>query len=605
MATPIPGPAPATLAGLDLTPREQVRPSPVTWRDQILYFLLPDRFSDGGEAGRPRFDRARPEEFRVSDHRAWEEAGTRFQGGTLKGITGRLGYLRGLGVTTLWIGPVWRQRPDLQTYHGYGIQDFLDVDPRFGTRQDLRDLVDAAHGLGMYVLLDVIYNHTGDNWFYDRDGEAVSDLPYRFRPPHPVHGWRSATGRSVREIGSRDDGVWPVEFQRADWYTRAGRIGRWDPEPWEHPLHPDNEFRRGDFFTLKDLALDRDDALSAVIDVYKYWIALSDCDGFRIDTVKHVSWEASRNFCGAIREYAESIGKENFLLLGEVTGGGAMARHYLDVFGRNVDAVLDIGEPARLLADLVKGSAAPAEFFGQFRGHDILGGHRETGRYHVSILDDHDMVGRAKRRFCAGGGAPERVAHAVGVQLTTLGIPCVYYGTEQAFDGAAPGGDGDDRYLRESMFGGSFGAFRTSGCHFFDPGHPAYLRIAAIAALRNRADRVGLTLRRGRMYLRETDEGGGFRFPQAGELTAWSRLLHDQEVLIALNTDGARPRRAEITVHAPFHRDGSAMTVLYRGDWKDEQLRDPPAGEVVPVVFRDGRGAVRLELPPAGMMILA
>nr|BFE78499.1 hypothetical protein GCM10020093_011000 [Planobispora longispora] len=53
MATPIPGPAPATLAGLDLTPREQVRPSPVTWRDQILYFLLPDRFSDGGEAGRP------------------------------------------------------------------------------------------------------------------------------------------------------------------------------------------------------------------------------------------------------------------------------------------------------------------------------------------------------------------------------------------------------------------------------------------------------------------------------------------------------------------------------------------------------------------------
>ena len=76
---------------------------------------------------------------------------------------------------------------------------------------------------------------------------------------------------------------------------------------------------------MKKLALDRPQVLSAVIKVYQYWIALTDCDGFRIDAVRHISWHASRYFCGAIREYAESIGKENFLLLGEVTGGAASA----------------------------------------------------------------------------------------------------------------------------------------------------------------------------------------------------------------------------------------------------------------------------------------
>src|SRR5690606_7934365 len=125
--------------------------------------------------------------------------------------------------------------------------------------------------------------------------------------------------------------------------------------------------------------------------------------------------------------------------LGEVTGGEGMARNYLEIFGRNLDAVLDIGAPASRIAGMVKGMYPAVDFFNQFQGHDILGTHRETGRYHVSILDDHDMVGRDKARFAAHSSIPhifEQTAHAVGVQLTTLGIPCLYYGTEQAFDGS-------------------------------------------------------------------------------------------------------------------------------------------------------------------------
>ncbi len=608
---------PQQLSEADLKPRGRVFPSPLDWRDQVLYFLLPDRFSDGQENNRPLFNRDNPNTFQAPDLSAWRQAGKVFQGGTLKGIASKLDYLKGLGVTALWVGPIWHQRADLETYHGYGIQNYLDVDPRFGTRQDLRDLVDAAHDRGMYVLLDIVLNHSGNNWFYDDSGVPRTSMPYRYAPPYPFGGWRSSQGNPTQAINNLDDGVWPVEFQNLGWYNRAGEIGSWDPAPGESSLDPNAEFRRGDFFDLKDINHDAPGALSGLIGAFQYWIALSDCDGFRIDTVKHITFEAARNFCGAMREYTESIGKNNFWLLGEVTGGADMAVNYLDIFGRNIDAVLDIGEPAVRLVNLVKGFGSASDFFVQFTGQDFLGSHRETGRYHVSILDDHDMVGRpGKHRFSAGDPIPiaySQVAHAIGVQLTTLGTPCIYYGTEQAFDGDEANGDPqndpgfEDRYIREAMFGPEFGAFRTSGAHFFDAQHPAYQRIAAIARIRNLDNTVGLALRRGRQYPRQTSF---FGLPYAvygpGELVAWSRILFQQEVLVALNTNGAGARGAEVTVDASLHTPGSSMTVLYHSSW-DPALLDQMRGTQTVTVQRqsDGRLTVRVDLPPAGMAIIA
>jgi glycosidase len=614
MSTVIEATAPNRLALANLSPRGRVESSPIDWRDQLMYFLLPDRFSDGGEVGRPLFDPSQPDLHRAVDLPSWQRAGKDFQGGNIKGIESKLDYLQSLGVSALWIGPVFRQRQDLDTYHGYGIQHFLDIDPRFGSRQDLRDLVDAAHERGMYVVLDVIYNHSGNNWFYDDNGTARSTMPYRYGPPYPVHSWRSVTGEEAATIGEEADGVWPQEFQALDWYHRAGMIGKWDHENWEEPLHPENEFRRGDFFDLKDFNLQKEEVLAAVIKVYQYWISLSDCDGFRIDTVKHVSFEASRNFCGAIHEYCESIGKSNFLLLGEVTGGEDMAKKYLEIFGRNLDAVLDIGAPAVRLSGMVKGLAPAEEFFNQFKGHDILGTHRETGRYHISILDDHDMVGREKHRFAAQSAIAnihEQTAHAVGVQLTTLGIPCLYYGTEQAFDGSKDNLDPnidegfEDRFIRESMFGGSFGAFQTQGCHFFDKTHPAYLRIAAIAGIRNRKDLIGFTLRRGRQYLRETSFlDRPFAYPGPGELIAWSRILVGQEVSVVLNTHGTESRGADVVIDAVLQAEVNFLRFYYRSDWSNQELNAPPTDQTVNIRRLGEYTVVRIDLPPAGMAIL-
>jgi glycosidase len=618
MVTRIIEETPLELAKADLKPRGPVHPSPIDWRDQILYQLLPDRFSDGLEDDREPYDPDHPDQFESEDRAAWMTSGTRFVGGTIKGIRSKLDYLQGLGVTTLWINPPWRQRADLETYHGYGIQNYLDIDPRFGTRQDLRDLVDEAHERGMYIILDVIFNHSGNNWFYrdERNGQARETMPYRHSPPYPLHGWRSANGSSLPVPVNLDDGVWPREFQNAGWYTRCGQIGQWAAEQWEDPQSPDVEFRRGDFYDLKDFDLENEETICSLAKVYQYWIALSDCDGFRVDAVKHVSVDQSRQFCSAIHEYAESIGKENFLLTGEITDAG-IAPGYVDFLGRNLDAVLGLMSFPNKLAGMVKGLVHPREFFHLFEQNRLMLSYRQLGRFIVTVVDDHDMSSRpVKERFAARGDAANlyhQVAHVIGVQLTTPGIPAIYYGTEQAFDGSESNHDYEiestrfagDRYVREAMFGGDFGAFRTKGCHFFNRTHPTYLRIAAIANIRNRPDLIGKTLRRGHLYLRETSF---FNYPFAingpGELVAWSQILFENEVLMALNTHSWERRGAEITVDLSLHPDQSTMTFLYHSDWSDEELKNPPLDQKVTVRQIGGRATIRLDLPPSGMVIL-
>lgn len=176
--------------------------SPVAWEDEVLYFLLLDRFSDGRETdyrdnlgqmvangSTPRF------RFTVdagnAERSAWAAVGDDWLGGTLKGLQSKLGYLKRLGVTALWISPVFKQATfDRHSYHGYGIQNFLDVDPHFGSRQDLIELVDAAHALGLRVILDIILNHAGDVFGYEFNPERYPRNEKRQHRHGPALGWR-------------------------------------------------------------------------------------------------------------------------------------------------------------------------------------------------------------------------------------------------------------------------------------------------------------------------------------------------------------------------------------------------------------------------------
>jgi hypothetical protein len=337
--------------------------------------------------------------------------------------------------------------------------------------------------------------------------------------------------------------------------------------------------------------LDHGRALGDLARCYKYWIALTDCDGFRIDTLKHVSFDEAHRFCGSIKEYAANLGKSDFFLVGEVAGGDYNEDRYLDVIGMNLNAALDIGEMRMSLNGVAKGLDAPSRYFNGFDpGHAVMGSHRSLGRRHVSILDDHDHVFGDRMRFSSEAGHDHQVAAGVILQLFTLGIPCIYYGTEQALAGPEssermwlPDWGRSDRYLREAMFGPAhprkhgrdglaplpdcldtslpgFGPFGTAGRHCFDEANPVYLRIAAACEARKRYP----VLRCGRQYLRPVAELGteNFRDAGAGELAAWSRILDDEEALCVVNANGHEERGARVLVDADLNPPDSAMTVV-------------------------------------------
>lgn len=581
-------------------------PSPSDWRDEVLYFLLPDRFSDGKEDSRPLLNRNQLSQARPSlpDGTPWrwdnwaESGKSRWQGGTISGLKSKLTYLKQLGITTVWIGPVFKQRGTLDTFHGYGIQDFLEVDSRFGTRKDLVELVKSAHGLRMRIILDIIFNHSGRNWDYQVDGQT-QEMP-RFLPwpgHYPNIRWLGPNEQPVpADPVGPEDGVWPIELQKAEWYTRAGNGdlggGGLDDSHAEH--------KRTDFFALRDFSFDPPSigAASETLDLlaacYKYWIALTDCDGFRLDTVKHVDFEEARNFCGAIKEFAAGLGKHDFFLVAEVAGGDFNQDRYLDVLGQNLNAALDIGDMRPALGMVSKGLAAAEQYFRGFDPGDVqMGSHRNIGLRHVSILDDHDHVTGDKIRFSSEAASDHQVVAAVALQLFTLGIPCIYYGTEQAFSGPEQSerrylpawnarSDFADRYLREAMFGPGhprqdpskglqaqltqqddklfgFGPFGTAGAHCFDKGSPAFIRIAALTALRKKH----AVLRIGRQYQRQVSNfGAAFSMPASGEIIAWSRLLDVREALCIINGHGLEARGGDVVVDASLNTSGVKFTVV-------------------------------------------
>jgi glycosidase len=604
-------------------------PSPAAWEDQVLYFLMLDRFSDGNEKdfidndGGPALNGATP---RYQDGDAgnavqtdadaarWREAGAKWVGGTLKGLTSKIGYLQRMGVTAVWVSPIFKQVAYQATYHGYGIQNFLEVDPNFGTRQDLREMVATAHRHGIYVILDIILNHSGDVFSYNPDrywtqdagsGQWYLDARWDGRP-YSVAGFHDPAGQP--QLPFEPDGplnqpdawpegaIWPQEFQRPGIFTARGRINNWDYEP---------EFLDGDFFDLKDLHLGAggvDDyvpspAFWSLCQVYKFWIAYADIDGFRVDTVKHMDPGAARFFASVMHEFTQRIGKENFYLIGEITGGRDRAFTTLEITGLN--AALGIDDIPDRLEYLVKGYRNPDDYFSLFRNSELVNkeSHIWFRNKVVTLFDDHDQVrkGSHKARFCAGSPDwPRLLINVLALNATTLGIPCIYYGSEQGFDGQ---GD-NDRYIREAMFGGEFGAFRTRQRHFFNEDQPVYRELAKILALRKEK----IALRRGRQYLREiSGDGQNFGYPvmlggRMLSVVPWSRSFDDQNLLLALNTDPNQSRSAWVDLDANNYPAEVQLQCLYSTD---------PAqiGKRLSVQVSSGRSVVKLDVPAAGFVV--
>jgi glycosidase len=531
-------------------------PSPADWRDQWIYFLLVDRFND--PQAPPRFA-------------PFDGQHGVFQGGTFDGVRRQLDYLQQLGVGALWLSPVLKNcQYNPFTFHGYGIQDFLQIDPRFCSdpeaakadpqiaEAELRALIDEAHARGLYVIFDIVLNHTGDVFEYVLD-DGHRDAEADFRDERYTINWRDENGHGrsdqteAPQNPPRDAAVWPSELRHNDVFRRKGRGGE----------------AGGDFSSLKEMVTDlrvfdetsgaHFPVRNALIRTYQYVIAKFDVDGFRIDTLKYIEPDFARAFGNSMREFALSIGKKNFFTFGEVYDNeeqiarfiGRHAREDTDLVG--VDAALDF-PLFFILPAVAKGMAGPSAVVAMFEHRkqverDILSSHGEASRFFVTFLDNHDQRGRF---HFSPPAEPDRYEDQLVLGVSCLfalqGIPCLYYGTEQGLHGAGA----SDAAVREALWGKP---------DAFDREQPIYRAIEALAAVRAKLP----ALRYGRQYFRPLS-GDSIHFGvsafSAGVL-AWSRILNDQELLIVANTSTENSFVGEVIVDLALNPLGSIYEVLF------------------------------------------
>jgi len=542
------------------------------WREEFIYFLMVDRFHDD-QPRKPNLKSGRSQGIQTPDNA--------FYGGKIKGITQHLDYVAGLGCTAIWLSPVFENNSG--AYHGYNINNYLNIDPNFGTKQDLVDLVQAAHNYRLNgkphplrVVLDVVINHSGDNWFYP------GNVPYYYSNDQQFSfgNWR----RTDRPI--------PVELRYPDLYHRRGDMRNYDSYP---------ENQHGDMSGLKDYANDDDAFGSALINIliqaHCYWIREADVDGFRVDAIKHMGELACSRFCSNIREYAYSLGKRGFFLFGElaVPGDDIVDRYIGPNTSRQddktvffgIDSVLDFplaeGKYAdpnhRPLREVLKGQAGPETLFNRLQAQrDRALNRGELGRYLVTFVDNHDTFWQPGR--FSNGATDKQVIGAIGYLLCVLGTPCIYYGTEQGFEGT-----GGDNNVREAMFDKG-----SPGTNLLNTDCTIYKEIAKIAQVM----RAQEPLRFGRMYYRQiSGNGTDFGFPYGTSYTlAFSRILCGSEVLVAYNVS-PQPRNDYVVVDASIHKPGDTMNVLY-----------PAPGSVTIQMAPDATQFVQLNLSGNDFVIL-
>ncbi len=547
-------------------------------QDEVIYFVLVDRFDNGN----PDNDTGGIAGGRL-DHGFDPTARGFFLGGDLQGLIDRLDYLEGMGITAIWLAPIFENKPvqgppgqESAGYHGYWVTDFTNVDPHFGTRADFARFVEAAHERGIKVYMDIITNHTADVIQYREchDPEvavpALRDAycPYRSIADYP---WTTRGGPDGEPINDGFMGDDP-EYLTAENFARLTDPGYaytpFIPAGEENVKVPawlndvkyynnrgnttwqgENSYY-GDFSGLDDVMLTDPFAMQGMIDIYAAWIRDYKVDGFRIDTVKHVRWDLWRTMAPALLDVADEAGVPHFHIFAEVYDfdPAFLARFTVEdgmpatldfAFQGTVQAVVAGGDSARKLEEL-------------FIRDGVYGGGRSAAMQLPTFLGNHDMGRFSQFLMQARPGISDdealarvRLAHAI--MFFSRGVPVIYYGDEQGFVS-----DGNDQLARETMFAGQVAVYNdndligtdaTTAQDNFDTSHPLYVAFGAMAKIRA----AHPALRRGDQVTRYSDLEGGVIViartdPQTGA-----------EYLIGFNTE-TEERRLNVTVNGASRR---------------------------------------------------
>ncbi len=516
---PVAAHAPATPVAAPIAERQL--------QDEIIYFVLPDRFENGD----PRNDRGGLKGGPLQHGFDPTHKGF-YHGGDLKGLTGKLDYIQGMGVTAIWFAPIFKNKPvqgkpgeESAGYHGYWVTDFTSVDPHFGTNAEFKAFVDAAHARGLKVYMDIITNHTADVIDY-AEGEATG-YAYRSKGEYPYSRRGGPNGAPINQGFAGDDNPDPANWAKlidpTFAYTpvvreaeRNVKVPAWlnDVSLYHnrgnsHWIGESSVY--GDFSGLDDLATEHPQVVSGMIDIFGQWIDDYGIDGFRIDTAKHVNPEFWQAFVPAMLTRAKAKGINHFHIFGEIAYQEPTATLAAQVMAESgLPFALDMGFATA--AQMVVSGKAPPRLMAEFLQQDaVYPGGEKTALGLPTFLGNHDF-GRFAMfvRAMNGSDHPDmlmgRVKLGHAMMFLLRGVPTVYYGDEQGFIS-----DGNDQLAREDMFPSQVAVYNdnrligtrdTTAQSNFDTAHPLYRLISDLAKART----ANPALRRGLSTVRAFEE---------------------------------------------------------------------------------------------------
>ncbi len=345
------------------TLREEERFELPSWAEsKVIYQIFPSRF-------------ATDKEVSEEDWYQTPIGGKADLKGSLRGLIRHFDHIRNLGVDILYLTPIFWS----DSVHKYNTTDYYEIDPSFGDKEDLKELVGLAHEAGMYVILDGVFNHTGIDFFAFRDirekQEQSAYLDWYYIESFPL----------VMEWGKRPN------YKTFSYASYMPKLNLQNPETADY-----------------------------VIDVASYWIRECDIDGWRLD----VADEISHSFWKRFRREMKAV-KKDILLIGEIW-------HYAGDFleGDEWDSVMNYPFYDAVMDLIVREELTPSAFWEKL--NFVKGNlNKVLEGYLWNFIDTHDTA----RFLHSAGNDMGKQKLAAAMQLLLPGMPMIYYGDEVGMEG--------------------------------------------------------------------------------------------------------------------------------------------------------------------------
>jgi glycosidase len=522
-ATPPTLPSPTAAPGSACTP--SVTPAKADWNGRVWYEAFVRSFADGTGDGI----------------------------GDLRGLTGRLDYLNDgdpsttddLGVTGIWLMPV----AESPSYHGYDVTDYRTVEPDYGTLEDMRSFLAAAHERGIAVIVDLVLNHTSVKhpWFAD-----------------------------ARTPGSGHDDWYVWEVERPTFLGPGGQV------VW----HPDGErWYYGVFWEgMPDLNLRDADVTAELEDVARFWLEDVGVDGFRLDAAKHLveDGEVQTNtpetlaWLEGFKASVAAVDPEA-LLVGEVWDPPAIAASYVP---GSADMTFDFGLAAAIRLALQNGRAAPL----RTGLMDSLAAW--PANQHATFLSNHDQP----RIMTELGGDTAAAKLAAFILLTSPGTPFLYYGEEIGMTGTKP----DERIRTPMRWTAEAPAAGFSAAEPWQPlsEDPAEVNVATQSGDRDSLLNAYRDLVRVRNATPALDAGATALLEGGAEpVIGWLRTTAEETLLVVVNVSDEPVSAYGLTV------DGGPLCGPVGARLLGTIGGDPGAAPAAPAVTPDGGLDAYVPLP--------